>query len=84
MNITSPCINVCKLDSRDICTGCYRTRDEIARWTQMTEAERWQIISICRMRPDMTDQSNRSEPNCNPALISETIESINNKPPAWQ
>ncbi|HEX3627729.1 MAG TPA: DUF1289 domain-containing protein [Verrucomicrobiae bacterium] len=42
----SPCINVCKLDSHGVCMGCHRTGNEIARWTQMTEDERWRIISM--------------------------------------
>lgn len=29
--ILSPCINVCKLD-RGLCTGCYRTVEEIKGW----------------------------------------------------
>jgi len=40
MNTASPCIKVCKLDDGDVCMGCYRTRDEIARWTQMSDDEK--------------------------------------------
>jgi predicted Fe-S protein YdhL (DUF1289 family) len=30
---------------RGVCIGCYRTLDEIGRWTGMTDAERERIIA---------------------------------------
>jgi hypothetical protein len=45
MNIQSPCIHVCQLDAGDVCTGCHRTRDEIARWLSMTDDERARIMA---------------------------------------
>ncbi|NNC98143.1 MAG: DUF1289 domain-containing protein, partial [Gammaproteobacteria bacterium] len=38
--IQSPCVQVCELDAGNVCTGCLRTRDEIARWVSMSEQER--------------------------------------------
>lgn len=41
----TPCVKVCTLDARtDLCLGCGRTIDEIARWSSMSEAERARII----------------------------------------
>ena len=54
MKIESPCVNICQLDDRDICLGCLRTRDEIARWLRMTDSERSAIIAALggrRARP---------------------------------
>jgi uncharacterized protein len=42
MNVPSPCIHVCKLVG-DVCVGCFRTRDEIARWLQMSDEEKAQV-----------------------------------------
>ena len=42
MNIASPCLHVCRLDG-EVCTGCHRTREEIARWLQMTDEEKAQV-----------------------------------------
>jgi predicted Fe-S protein YdhL (DUF1289 family) len=43
--IDSPCIKVCVMnDAIGLCRGCYRTLDEIARWSQMTDEERLQVI----------------------------------------
>jgi predicted Fe-S protein YdhL (DUF1289 family) len=50
MNISSPCVNICKLDSRDVCIACLRTRSEIARWSQMSEWERITIMAALPAR----------------------------------
>lgn len=50
MNIPSPCIHVCRLDERGICTGCRRTRDEIARWLEMAEGEKCEIVAALAAR----------------------------------
>ncbi len=37
----SPCNKVCVMDAENrYCRGCQRTLDEIARWSQMSDAER--------------------------------------------
>jgi predicted Fe-S protein YdhL (DUF1289 family) len=40
LGVQSPCTGVCQLDGHDLCAGCFRTLDEIARWAGMTEGER--------------------------------------------
>jgi uncharacterized protein len=41
----SPCVKVCIMDpQRDVCTGCARTLDEIARWGLMSEDERGAVM----------------------------------------
>ena len=41
----SPCINVCKMDAASgLCTGCYRSIDEITLWTRVDERARRQIV----------------------------------------
>lgn len=43
---SSPCTKVCVLDgATGLCTGCGRTRDEIAGWGTMREAERLAIMA---------------------------------------
>ena len=41
---SSPCLNICTLDERGVCRGCYRTLDEIAGWTRMTPADQWTTV----------------------------------------
>lgn len=46
MNITpisSPCINECELNSKNICKGCQRTLTEISNWSRITSEERKEI-----------------------------------------
>lgn len=44
----SPCISVCKMDiDSQLCTGCYRTLDEIIAWSRCDEPFKkrvWQAI----------------------------------------
>ena len=47
----SPCLKVCMMDPcNDLCRGCFRTLDEIARWGSMTDAEREKIFSLLEER----------------------------------
>lgn len=50
MKIDSPCVNICKLDGSGVCTGCFRTLDEIARWSRMMELEKTAIIDALDAR----------------------------------
>ncbi len=44
--IESPCIQICVVHPAErICTGCYRTIDEITRWSRMTPDERRTIMN---------------------------------------
>lgn len=39
--VPSPCINVCRLDERNLmCTGCLRTLAEIGAWSRLSDAEK--------------------------------------------
>jgi predicted Fe-S protein YdhL (DUF1289 family) len=49
--MASPCVNICTIDpATSRCRGCARTRDEIARWTRMTDAERAAIMAALPAR----------------------------------
>ena len=44
--IASPCTKVCTIDPRSqLCRGCGRTLDEIARWMSLGEDERQRIMA---------------------------------------
>ena len=42
--VMSPCISVCQYDSKDVCFGCRRTKDEIGKWSFYTNEEKAQVI----------------------------------------
>jgi predicted Fe-S protein YdhL (DUF1289 family) len=44
--VLTPCIDVCQIDRRSgLCIGCKRSRDEIARWSRMSDDERRRIMA---------------------------------------
>ncbi|MBU6503322.1 MAG: DUF1289 domain-containing protein [Burkholderiales bacterium] len=44
----SPCVSVCRMsEDNRWCEGCFRTLDEIAQWSRMSDAEKravWVLI----------------------------------------
>ncbi|KIC42267.1 hypothetical protein RA27_02465 [Ruegeria sp. ANG-R] len=43
--VESPCVQICVVHPTErICTGCYRTIDEITRWSKMDSTERAEIM----------------------------------------
>ncbi|WP_127111648.1 DUF1289 domain-containing protein [Shimia sediminis] len=43
--VESPCIQICVVHPEErICTGCYRSIDEITRWSKMDNDERSAIL----------------------------------------
>ncbi len=44
--IESPCISICALDDNDICMGCFRSVEEITRWSQADDSERKTILAV--------------------------------------
>jgi uncharacterized protein len=48
--VQSPCISICALDENDVCSGCFRTVEEITRWSRMTESERLRVVVLAAER----------------------------------
>jgi len=46
----SPCVSVCVLDDSDICTGCYRSANEITDWLMATPGQKRDILRRARER----------------------------------
>lgn len=42
--IKSPCVNVCYLDDKDICQGCYRSGEEITKWMRLDNEGRREVM----------------------------------------
>lgn len=44
--IASPCVKLCVVHPEErICVGCYRSLDEISRWSKLTHDERATIMA---------------------------------------
>ena len=51
--IKTPCVKVCFVDPKaDLCVGCFRTMEELGRWTRYTDAERDSILADLPGRRD--------------------------------
>jgi predicted Fe-S protein YdhL (DUF1289 family) len=46
----SPCISVCLLDDKDICTGCFRSADDITDWFMATADQKRVMLRRARER----------------------------------
>ncbi|MGH8178194.1 MAG: DUF1289 domain-containing protein [Steroidobacter sp.] len=43
--VESPCVQVCKLDARNVCVGCGRTLAEIADWSRLS-ADQQRVVCV--------------------------------------
>jgi len=49
--VASPCNNVCRIDARSgWCVGCYRTLEEIAAWSALTDAQKRAVREVLQAR----------------------------------
>lgn len=47
--IESPCLRLCNLEN-DICTGCFRSIQEIREWPTVDKSKKLQILNNCGNR----------------------------------
>ena len=49
--VESPCIQICYMDEAlNVCIGCYRTQDEIARWGAAGDKTKKEILKAIEVR----------------------------------
>ena len=56
--VQSPCVRNCCLNNDDICLGCFRSLDEITRWSESDNHERTVILQNALQRRERY-QTNR-------------------------
>lgn len=62
--IWSPCIKVCFVDpDAQICVGCFRTLDELGRWTMMTPGEREAVKPLLAERRAVYEARGGAKPS---------------------
>lgn len=50
MSVDSPCVRICQIKSMGTCIGCYRSLDEIARWSQYSDDDKLQVLNKVQKR----------------------------------
>jgi len=41
---SSPCVDICELDSDFVCIGCGRTIDEVLKWPKYTDEQKKAVL----------------------------------------
>ncbi|MBK7213405.1 MAG: DUF1289 domain-containing protein [Bacteroidales bacterium] len=54
-DIKSPCRNVCTLDEKGKCIGCFRKLDEIANWSVFSNEEKKQVLKLLELRMQLPE-----------------------------
>lgn len=51
MAVQSPCIGICRINSKSsLCEGCWRTVEEISVWPKMVDGKRQQLMLVLEQR----------------------------------
>jgi len=48
--VPSPCRGICQVDQRGYCRGCMRSRDERFNWIKFNDAQKRDVLRLCRQR----------------------------------
>jgi len=58
----SPCIGICQIDEKQLCSGCHRTLSEIGRWSIATSEEKRSILASVQKRRFQAVSANLPKP----------------------
>lgn len=64
--VPSPCRGICQSDERGFCRGCLRSRDERFNWQKMSDAEKQNVLRLCRQRLMRKLRANNPNPQEEP------------------
>lgn len=53
--VKSPCKNVCTLDHKGKCVGCFRTIEEIANWSLYPDADKRKVLNLTQLRMQLPE-----------------------------
>ena len=52
----SPCINVCRYNSNNLCSGCFRTVEEISLWGSLNNKEKQKVLdNVSKRKAEVMD-----------------------------
>lgn len=59
--VPSPCIGICTMEG-DFCAGCYRTLDEIASWSSLSNEQKRATVAELEKRKEL-DREGKLRPS---------------------
>ena len=59
-DIPSPCRGICQADDRGFCRGCLRSREERFGWMSMSDAQKREVLRLCRQRFVRLQRANKA------------------------
>ncbi|MTD26070.1 DUF1289 domain-containing protein [Erwinia sorbitola] len=48
--VPSPCRGICQVNERGYCRGCLRSREERFSWMSYSDAQKREVLRLCRLR----------------------------------
>lgn len=55
LKANSPCRNICKLNEKGKCMGCFRYIDEIANWNNYTDEQKKIVLVQSQLRMQLPE-----------------------------
>lgn len=49
-DIPSPCRGICEVNSRGLCRGCLRNREERFQWQTFSDTRKREVLRLCNQR----------------------------------
>lgn len=49
-DIPSPCRGICEVNSRGLCRGCLRNREERFQWQTFSDTRKREVLRLCTQR----------------------------------
>ncbi|ATZ11507.1 DUF1289 domain-containing protein [Erwinia amylovora] len=48
--VPNPCKEICQVNERGYCRGCWRSREERFSWMTFSDTQKREILRLCRQR----------------------------------
>ena len=67
--VQSPCRGICQTDERGYCRGCFRSREERFNWQTMSDAQKQEVLRLCRQRLLRKIRAHKTDRDAAPAGV---------------
>jgi len=64
--VPSPCRGICQSDARGYCRGCLRSREERFNWMKFSDAQKREVLRLCRQRWLRLHRQQKNDENPDP------------------